>query len=414
MLEDIETLDFELDVAVKEVFPPLENLEVTPTKEEQTFNHERSYGYDEVVVKPIPDEYIIPEGTLPITENTTYDVRDYARVTASVYPAPNLQDKEATPTKEEQIITFDSEFDGLNQVKVNPIPDEYTIPTGTLEITTNGEHNVKDYEKVVTDVHEVSKYKPRYISFYGYNGTELQQEIDALSFENMTETRNMFYGVSSLQSIDFSSIDLSPITSFYNMCYNATALQSINFGTSRPKPTRLENMMYNCSNLTSLDISNFDGSSLTSLVSICYNNKKLTSIILPSNLGENGGYVGFERMLNSCSSLEEIDFSYIHCTVNSIAQMFASCSKLKRVDLRNFVNYFKPSVLNMFNGCTLLEHIDMRSWDFSEYTSNYASMLNSVPTTCEIIVKDEASKTWFSEKFPTYTNVKTAEEYESI
>lgn len=118
-IKDIEKINLSMDVGVKEIFPPIENLEVTPTKEQQMFNHENSYGYDEVKVNPIPDEYIIPDGTLPITENTIYDVRRYARVNASVHPTPNLQDKSITIIENgTQSITFDKGYDGLNSVEV--------------------------------------------------------------------------------------------------------------------------------------------------------------------------------------------------------------------------------------------------------------------------------------------------------
>ena len=118
-IQDVEKIDLSMDVGVKEIYPPIENLEVTPTKEQQVFTHENSYGYDNVTVQPIPDEYIIPEGLLPITENTTYDVRKYARVSASVHPAPNLQDKSITINENgTQNITFDDGYDGLNQVDV--------------------------------------------------------------------------------------------------------------------------------------------------------------------------------------------------------------------------------------------------------------------------------------------------------
>lgn len=60
-MQDVGKIDLSMDVGVKEIFPPIENLEVTPTKEQQVFNHENSYGYDQVIVKRIPDKYIVSE-----------------------------------------------------------------------------------------------------------------------------------------------------------------------------------------------------------------------------------------------------------------------------------------------------------------------------------------------------------------
>lgn len=72
MLEDVEVLDFELDVGVKEIYPEIENLEVTPSKEQQVFTHENSYGYDTVTVEP----YTANVERRTITENGTYNASD--------------------------------------------------------------------------------------------------------------------------------------------------------------------------------------------------------------------------------------------------------------------------------------------------------------------------------------------------
>ena len=56
----------------------------------------------------------------------------------------NLQEKEIIPTKNIQNIVADFPFDGLSKVTVNPIPDEYIIPSEEIEITANGNYNVTD------------------------------------------------------------------------------------------------------------------------------------------------------------------------------------------------------------------------------------------------------------------------------
>ena len=62
---------------------PTETIEITPTKEVQTKQPSGdAVGYSEVTVKPIPDNYIIPSGTLEITGNGTYDV--YGKASAVV------------------------------------------------------------------------------------------------------------------------------------------------------------------------------------------------------------------------------------------------------------------------------------------------------------------------------------------
>lgn len=84
-------------------------------------------------------------GTLEATENKTYLAKDanldgYSQVVVNVQPA--LQEKSATPTKVQQVVTPEEGFYGLSKVTVAKIPDNYVIPIGAVEITTNGTHDI--------------------------------------------------------------------------------------------------------------------------------------------------------------------------------------------------------------------------------------------------------------------------------
>lgn len=101
---------------------------------------------------------------------------------------PVLQEKTITPTKEEQDVVADSGFDGLSGVKVGAIPNAYIVPSGTLTVTENGKHNVREYEEVEVEV-AGSGHSEGTLSFYtaeiitdtdGYNVLVLNSSM----FEN--------------------------------------------------------------------------------------------------------------------------------------------------------------------------------------------------------------------------------------
>jgi hypothetical protein len=63
-----------------------------------------------------------------------------------------LQQKEATPTKETQRITADEEYYALSLVTVKPIPDEYIVPSGNQNIIENGSYDIADKASVTVRV----------------------------------------------------------------------------------------------------------------------------------------------------------------------------------------------------------------------------------------------------------------------
>ena len=79
----------------------------------------------------------------------------------------------------------------------------------------------------------------------------------------LTTMQDMFWNCSSLTSLDLSNLDTSSVTnmqSVFNNCSSLTSLNVSNFNTSQV--TTMNSMFFNCSSLTSLDLSSFNTSNV--------------------------------------------------------------------------------------------------------------------------------------------------------
>ena len=137
---------------------------------------------------------------------------------------------------------------------------------------------------------------------------------------NVTNMAQMFYGCSSLKTLDISTWSTPKVTTFRNMFYNNTALTTLKISNlSTESATSTYGMFYYCTALTSLDVSKFKTSKVTEM----------------------------DYMFQRCTSLTELNISSF--TINSSATsqyMFSYCG-LKKLSIPSTANNLDATACNM-------------------------------------------------------------------
>ncbi|THE12076.1 BspA family leucine-rich repeat surface protein [Enterococcus hirae] len=151
---------------------------------------------------------------------------------------------------------------------------DYDATSGVLTLTGGTVSNASDWASVTkADVKkivfsgDVSVAPNTSLSNMFANMTNLAtiENAGRLDTSNATNMGSMFYGVSSLTSVDVSKWNTSNVTNMSNMFRGASSLTSVDVSKwNTSNVTTVSYMFYNASKLARLDLSNWDMSKVTS------------------------------------------------------------------------------------------------------------------------------------------------------
>lgn len=338
MIEAREVLTGKVNVGTKEVYPPLVDLEATPTKEVQEFNHDGEYGYDKVKVNPIPDEYIIPNGELDINANGEVDVTTFRMARVGVYTPPTLQNKSVEIiTNGTTNITADEGYDGLGNVEVvtDIVPSIETgiIAKGTsggylTELETFGFTSIpRDYMRTTTTTNQQNTIMSNATSLKLNEGIT---NIGKYAFYRVNETLDVIFPSTLTKIYDYAFYNCKGIKAT-ELPDNITHIEDYSF--------------YNCSGLELtklpdkifvIDTYAFYGASNIKIKSI----PDITTIYT-------GAFIG-------CSSIPQLSMNTRYIEGGSTTGAFYNCTGLNAVWIGSSIITISTYA---FNGCTNLAKI---------------------------------------------------------
>lgn len=137
------------------------------------------------------------------------------------YIAPTTQEKTIIPKKEQQIVVPDDGIFALSKVTVEEIPSEYIKVGGTLDITENGEYDVKQYEKANVSVGGFEIKNGIYLC---YGRSDIVNELCSMLSPENTSLYYAFYQ-NDIKEIPY--MNTSNVTNAQQMCDYCLKLETI-------------------------------------------------------------------------------------------------------------------------------------------------------------------------------------------
>ena len=216
-----------------------------------------------------------------------------------------------------------------------------------------------------------STYTPTslYCFFEGLTELETITGLEYLNTENVTNMGRMFYDCSKLTSLDVSKFNTANVTNMSYMFYNCKALTSLDvthFNTANV--TNMGYMFYICSSLTSLDVTHFNTAKVTDMRYMFSSCSSLTSLDVTNFNTANVANMSY--MFSGCSSLTSLDVTHFNtANVTTMNSMFYNCSKLTSLDVSKFNTVNVTNMSGMFNSCSALTSLDVTNFNTEKVTS---------------------------------------------
>lgn len=354
-IKQVTELKAKINIPVMQVPPATEELEITPTEQEQVF--------------------IPPENTY------------YNKVTCD---AVNIQSSSLTiiPSSSEQTFTPPT-GEYYNSVTCNAIPSEYVIPTGELSITSNGIYDVKNYASANVEVPGGSinvdwteigyEGQPQSIEQSVIDGYNYAKQIKDTWTNSVIDGYARYYGDFNL--IFFPSVNNSNMTRMACIFQNCYSLLKVGYMQTE-KMDSIGTAFRDCFQLREvfdIDSKITSGTfSMDNLFYRCVNLENAPNISSTRRTNAQNAFYG-------CTKLKHVPQFNLGTQsgqgVSSMQNMFTNCSSLTDESLNNIMGTIKN--LSYYAGQRTLAYIGLSSTQATKCTTlpNWEAIQNAGWTT---------------------------------
>ena len=226
------------------------------------------------------------------------------------------------------------------------------------------------------------------------------------NYTSLTSTASWFMGCTNLTSITgIANLKTDNVTNMYAMFYNCSSLTSLDVsGFVTDNVTNMEKMFSAC-DFTTLDISNFKTDKVTNMKEMFRECRSLATLTLDKNNFKTDNVTNMWLMFKDCESLTSLDVSGFNtANVTDMTFMFHGCKELTTLDVSGFNTAKVTTMEGMFNGCEGLTTLDLSSFNTTLVT-NMMSMFYGCTSLTTISVSDKWSNEGVAEGTSTSTNM---------
>ena len=200
-------------------------------------------------------------------------------------------------------------------------------------------------------------------------------------FNDKLHSLNCFFSeCSNIVSLDLSNFDTSNVTDMYRMfnkCYKLREIKGLN-NLNTNKVTNMSALFQCCKEIENLDLSNFNTSQVTKMGGMFSGCNKLKEIKGIQNFITNN-VIDMNSMFGECSLLEYLDLSNFNTSnVTNMKKMFNKCNKLQKVILNNFDTSNVTCMAFMFSECNELKNIE----GINRFNTKNVKEMNSMFNEC--------------------------------
>ena len=224
-----------------------------------------------------------------------------------------------------------------------------------------------DLSTPCNQIAKVKIYYPEDTKRIAFDNTRIEH-INYCKTTNFTTMNSMFYECTNLTNLNVSNWDTSNVTDMSWMlcnCGNLTSIDVSNWNTSNV--TNMNHMFfsnYMVESLVELNVSDWDTSNVTDMGYMFYGRSKLVELNVSN--WDTSNVADMSSMFSGCGSLTSLDLSnWDTSNVNITQDMFMACTSLAELNLSNFdmTNVYAPS--NMFANCTSLHTLRLDNCSYS-------------------------------------------------